>query len=106
MPLSSQLSDLQGRLQDELFPWLAETVGPLTLKCQQLVIVLETAPVESFLPVCRGLVGRPLAERVPLARAFVAKAVHGIPTTSLLIERLASDKTLRQLCGWHRGTPR
>ena len=36
-----------------------------------------------------------------LARAF-AKAVFNIPTTSLLIEMLSADKTLRRLCGWQR----
>jgi hypothetical protein len=30
----------------------------------------------------------------------VAKAVLGLPTTSMLIERLAVDKPLRRLCGW------
>jgi hypothetical protein len=35
-----------------------------------------------------------------LARAFVAKAVLDLATTSGLIERLAADATLRRLCGW------
>src|SRR5436190_10429993 len=47
-----------------------------------------------------GLPGRPLRDRAALARAFVAKAVMGLPTTSMLIERLAVDKRLRRLCGW------
>jgi len=33
---------------------------------------------------------------------FIAKAVFNIPTTSLLIEMLSADKTLRRLCGWQR----
>ncbi|MEY4956812.1 MAG: hypothetical protein RL409_1069, partial [Gemmatimonadota bacterium] len=33
---------------------------------------------------------------------FVAKAVFDLPTTSMLIERLAVDATLRRLCGWER----
>jgi hypothetical protein len=37
-----------------------------------------------------------------LARAFVAKAVMGIPTTKMLIERRTADKQLRRLCGWER----
>jgi len=44
--------------------------------------------------------------RPPNARrwrgAFVAKAVFNFPTTSLLIETLSADKTLRRLCGWQR----
>jgi hypothetical protein len=30
----------------------------------------------------------------------VAKAVLGLPTTSMLIERFAVDRQLRRLCGW------
>ena len=41
-------------------------------------------------------------DRAALARAFVAKAVIGLPTTSMLIERLTVDKQLRRLCGWER----
>jgi hypothetical protein len=37
-----------------------------------------------------GLPGRPPCDRAALARAFVAKAVIGLPTTSMLIERLKS----------------
>ena len=48
------------------------------------------------------LPGRPPCERAVLARAFIAKAVFNIPTTSLLIEMLSADKTLRRLCGWQR----
>jgi Transposase domain (DUF772) len=44
-----------------------------------------------------GLPGRPLRDR-----AAFAKAVMGLPTTSMLIERLAVDKRLRRLCGWER----
>ena len=37
-----------------------------------------------------------------MARAFVAKAMLGIPTTSALIDRLDADKSLRRVCGWER----
>jgi hypothetical protein len=37
-----------------------------------------------------------------LARSFVAKAVYQIKTTKMLIDRLGSDKSLRQICGWER----
>ncbi len=49
-----------------------------------------------------GLPGRPLSERLALARAFVAKAVFNLSTTRLLIEMLSVDKTLHRLCGWQR----
>jgi hypothetical protein len=39
-----------------------------------------------------GLPGRPPSDRAALARAFVAEAVIGLPTTSMLIERLTVNK--------------
>lgn len=102
MPLLSELCDLRGRLQADLFPYLEESLGPLAPRYQQLVTVFEMAPVSALLTACPGGRGRPPADRVPVARAFIAKAVFNIPTTSHLIERLAHDKTLRRLCGWHR----
>ena len=104
MPLLSELSDLHGRLQAELFPELAVALGPLTGLTQLFVTVLEMVPVGAFFMPCPGLPGRPPADRVVLFRAFIAKAVHGIALTSLLIERLQSDRTMRVLCGWsHAG---
>ena len=44
--------------------------------------------------------GRPLKHRATLARAFLAKMVFDISTTTALVERLRSDPTLRRLCGW------
>jgi len=46
--------------------------------------------------------GRPADDRPQIARAFVAKAVLNIPTTSALIERLQVDRSLRRICGWER----
>jgi len=104
MPLLSELSDLQGRLQGELFPELANALGPLTSKSQLVVTVFEMVPVGAFFVACPGVVGRPPADRVALLRAFIAKSVHAIALTSLLIERLHSDRTMRTLCGWsHAG---
>lgn len=102
MPLLSELSDLVGRLQDDLFPYLEESVGPLGPSYRLLVTIFEMAPVTAFLTVCPGRRGRPPADRAPLVRAFIAKAVLEVATTSALIDRLQHDKTLRRLCGWHR----
>ena len=60
------------------------------------------ARLETFLPHWSGLPGRPAAERVALARGFVAKAVLNLPTTRALIDRLMVDKVLRRLCGYER----
>ena len=100
MPLLSGLSRTWAHIQGNLFPWLTEALGPLTETHKRLVMTLELAGVEAFVQVWPGLPGRPPCDRAALARAFVAKAVLGLPTTSMLIERLTVDKQLRRLCGW------
>jgi hypothetical protein len=102
MPLREELSEYWLTIQGELFPWLEEELGPLTEKHKQLITVLEMARIEIFVQTWHGLPGRPLADRRALCRAFVAKAVLGLTTTVLLIERLKVDTSLRQLCGWER----
>src|ERR1700720_4186977 len=102
MPLLSCLSRTWSHIQGNLFPWLTEELGPLTETHKQVVTALEVAGVEAFVQVWPGLPGRPPCDRAALARAFVAKAVIGLPTTSMLIERLKVDKQLRRLCGWER----
>src|SRR5271167_1336877 len=103
MSLRETLSTYWLRIQEELLPWLDDTMdSELSGHHQQLVSVLGLARIEAFLPGWRGLPGRPPSERAALARAFVAKAVFNVPTTRLLIEMLSADKTLRRLCGWQR----
>jgi hypothetical protein len=102
MPLLSCLSRTWSHIQGTLFPWLTEELGPLTETHKQVVVALEVADVEAFVQVWPGLPGRPPCDRAALARAFVSKAVIGLPTTSMLIERLTVDKQLRRLCGWER----
>jgi hypothetical protein len=92
------------RFQDDLFPAAQEDLGPLSEKHRALIVVLETVCVERFLPYVHGLVGRPLAERTALARAFIVKAVFNLPTTRLLLDLLQGDIRLRRLCGWERVT--
>jgi len=92
------------RIQDDFFPAAEEDLGPLSEKHRALIVVLETVCVERFLPYVHGLVGRPLAERTALARAFVVKAVFNLPTTRVLIDLLQGDIRLRRLCGWERVT--
>src|SRR6202140_5743518 len=99
MPLLSCLSRTWSHIQGNLFPWLTEELGPLTETHRQVVTALELGGVEAFVQAWPGLPGRPPCARAALARAFVAKAVIGLPTTSMLIERLTVDKPLRRLCG-------
>ena len=62
--------------------------------------VLEVVCPENFIRNIPQNDGRPEADRVNLACAFLAKAVWDIPTTRALIERLEVDPRLRNLCGW------
>jgi len=104
MPLRETLTNSWDHIQSFLFPILREEAGPLTAQHQRLVVVLDVARVEAFVQMYPGLPGRPPEDRHALARAFVAKAVLDLATTSGLIERLAVDATLRRLCGWERAS--
>lgn len=99
--LLTQFADM---LQRDLFPRLEEEVGPLTERQRQLLTVLGLAKIEAAIP-WRGVqVGRPPADRVALARAFVAKAVWNLTTTRSLIDLLKADTRLRRICGWERAS--
>ncbi|HJS23529.1 MAG TPA: transposase [Pyrinomonadaceae bacterium] len=100
--LAGTLSQFWLTVQGTLFPWLAAELGELSEKQKQLVKILELLQIERFLKGSLGRLGRPLEDRQAIARAFVAKAVYNLETTRQLLDRLASDETLRRLCGWER----
>jgi Transposase DDE domain/Transposase domain (DUF772) len=89
-------------VQSSLFPWMREEVEPMTELLGRLITILDVIGLEAFVPEAPRGAGRPPEDRRGLARAFVAKAVLGIPTTSALIDRLGADKSLRRVCGWER----
>ena len=89
-------------IQGYLFPWMREDVDPVTEALGRLITTLDVIGLEAFVPDPPRGPGRPPEDRRALARAFVAKAVLGIPTTSALIERLGVDKSLRRILGWER----
>src|SRR5271165_2030809 len=89
-------------IQGYLFPWLREEVEPMTEALGRLVTTLDVIGLEAFVPEPPRGAGRPPDDRRALARAFVAKAVLGVPTTTALIERLDVDKSLRRILGWER----
>jgi Transposase DDE domain/Transposase domain (DUF772) len=100
-PPKRYVGDWIGR-QPELFPSLDEQLDPLTAKLERLIVILDTLGMEAYVsPPGRGR-GRPADDRPQIARAFVAKAVLNIPTSSALIERLQVDRSLRLICGWER----
>src|ERR1700746_4054215 len=89
-------------IQGYLFPGRREDNDPITEALGRLVTTLDVIGLEAFVPEPPRGPGRPPEDRRALARAFVAKVVLGVPTTSALIERLDVDKSLRRILGWER----
>ncbi len=90
MTLSAKLSDFRHRFQGELFPSLAEEVGPLLGTHHRFVAAPDLVGVEGFVGSPGGGPGRPPEDRRALARAFPARAVRDLPTTRHLIDRLGA----------------
>ncbi len=95
MPVGKFVSDAWHRFQGELFPFLAEEVGPLGEIHRRFVAVPDLAPVEGHVLYDHRGVGHPPADRNALARALPARAVWDLPTTRALIDRLGYDPTPR-----------
>jgi hypothetical protein len=89
-------------IQSSLFPFMREEIEPLSEALGRLITILDVIGLEAFVPEPPRGPGRPLEDRRALARAFVAKVLLGVPTTSGLIERLEHDKSLRRILGWER----
>jgi len=99
----SLLSQFLSEVQRSLFPKLEAEYGPLRELEQRLVQTLGLIRIEEFVERVVGRwPGRPMKDRRPLARAFVAKAVYGFPTTRAMLEAMASSANLRRICGWER----
>ena len=58
MHLREFLSSTWDHIQDNLFPWLREELGPLTDLHRRVIVTLELARVETLVGVWRGLPGR------------------------------------------------
>ncbi len=98
MSLFSKVSGYWIGCQQELFPWMEETLGSLEGRHKKLLSILEMVSIEQFVPSPEpGTFGRPFKDRAVLARAFLAKMVFNMDTTTTLVERLGSDPTLRRL---------
>lgn len=103
MKLKGKISWLVCRVQRSLFPHLNECFAtPLTSQEQRLVTILEIVEVERYVPknAASQWLGRKPLEREALARAFVAKALYRIPTTTDLIHALQATQNLRRICGF------
>ena len=88
--------------QFEIFPRLEDNLGSLPGRYRKLYLSLEAIDLEAFLPSPRRnrLGGRPQSPPTFLARAFLAKMIFNLSTTSGLREHLIADQKLRSLCGW------
>jgi hypothetical protein len=89
-------------IQSSLFPFMREEIDPISEALGRLITILDVIGLEAFVPEPPRGPGRPLEDRRALARAFVAKVLLGVPTTSGLIERREHDKSLRRILGWER----
>ncbi len=87
-------------LQQQLFPHLEQTVGPLSPQMQLLASISSVLPIARLIADRKASTGRPSRDRAALATAFIAKAVFNLPTTRALIDRLRADYGLRLFCGW------
>jgi len=96
------LSQIWGAIQGYLFPYLTETLGPLTEKQKQLVAILELVRVEEFVRGEGKVRGRKRESRRALARAFVVKAVYNFSSTRALIDYLENCPGVRRMCGYEK----
>jgi len=97
------LSSWYGFIQRSLFPGIEEEIGPISASLQKVVETLNVVHLEGLLSASfTRTVGRPPKDRLPIARAFVAKAVLNINTTRALLDRLQTDPALRRICGFEK----
>ena len=101
-----KVAHIWSNIQAVLFPHLERCLETkLTDKQRQLVAIPEIVRIEQYVsPGWVQVRGRPKCDRRALARAFVAKAVYDLPTSTLLIEILRTQLNLALICGWkHAG---
>ena len=102
--MSHIISDIWSQIQCSLFPRLeCAFEQPLSEGYKRVVSTLEVLQIEKHVwPGYRQMRGRPMLSRGGIARAFLAKAVLGFPTTKRLRETLLDDVVLRRICGFER----
>ena len=94
-----EFSPIWRRIQRPLFPRIEDCLGPLTEEHRKIVAILEIVRIEDQIRQNRRGTGRPPHDWLPIARAFVAKALLNLSSTRALIERLEADATLRRILG-------
>lgn len=99
--MSLTLPDLWQHLQRQLFPMLAEELGPLSALDEQFCPAVSVLDLSSLMRRFAWLEnGRPAHERTWMFHAFLAKSIYQFPPTQALIDALQTRSRLRQLCGW------
>jgi hypothetical protein len=104
MSVTENLTELHDRIETEVVPTREQELGePLTEKLRQVVRLLETIRIEDHVAAPRRSGrGRFPCDRRLLARAFLVKAIHNLPTTKLLLEMLQTQPSLRRIIGWRQ----
>lgn len=100
MSFKEKLSTMWTNIQRKLFPDLEERTGTLSPEYKRIVAVLELIRIEEFLPCTRFNFGRPIKDRIQIARAFVAKIILKINYNKDLVSLLENNKQFKTICGW------
>jgi len=97
----SALRQVHVSIQQQLFPVWEEEIGELSAKEQQFLRVLALVEVERFMAPFRWKwLGRKPKDRLPIARAFIAKAIWNLHDSKAVRIYLIGSASLRRLCGW------
>jgi hypothetical protein len=101
MAASNRLGPLWHSIQSWLFPALEDELGELDDLHRQFIAVCESCRPQDFMADYRWTGnGCPPKDRLPLGKAFIAKAVWNLATTRELIDAIRQRPVLRRLCGW------
>lgn len=92
--LNDKLTFFSNRIQYELFPLIeSELNDPILDKHYKISTILEIIQIEKFIPSYFQLGrGRPQKSRINIARAFLAKHILNICSTSQMVHMLKVDK--------------
>jgi hypothetical protein len=95
------LSGLWDSITQRLIPSIEDGVGPLSAREAEFVRAAEVSGLARHMgPYGYRGNGRRPRDRLPLALAFLVKAVWNVPTTAALMGLLRSAAAPRRLCGW------
>jgi len=84
-----------------VFSWAEDDFGPLDERYRLFVATCEAViKTEDFAYAQWTGNGRPLNDRIAIAKAFIFKATFNIPTTKELVRQLRAEPVARRLCGW------